>query len=1094
MISVVQESTQTLESSSAEELDLIFEELPLEPAARYALRRLPVKPFIYGSPQDMLRDCISLAIKIDEINAAIIPITHLQKKQYKTRRLGGGGDVISVDRAILVELGGEFSMASGNIPVDGLRIYSRWSKEFAAAIKSGRAPFGFHRRGRREIYVLGRPADGETVQLTEEVVKGVFSSLLRDYNWSDWLPSFGTAEPPPTFPVVSLPKGPPEFGGFIMDGLAGIFDLHKFGCLYYLFGGNTDDLRRRLAAEASLRAARALRDKELAKLATIKKIIFDKFAERPNGTVAEILAGLTVQQRKIVDAEFNSRARFEKGAEENPCEHRRILRRVLRGIEKPEALNDYIPAKRGEYIDCGKCGFPLICAHTLEEWKGGRVDDFAIGLATGVFCRVCGAKLPSIKIEVIQQQLDEEFAEEIWGEMLILRRYLAIPPSISPPKLFRGVRGEIYGAVRNMCIQAERSKTASADEIKARKKIYIGLGILCWFVHHQTGGGAIKFADFTPQRGKETPTLLLHCIKIILSTYSASLRAVPSITAETLKTMIITMYREINIGSEEYGNDALSSAELVKFVSREPYYRFLYRMKQMTTKEICRGPPSKYFATLLTPPAPPKGKKAAVVGSIWLTAASPKVSGHVAKIWEHTMEMVRIGAHAADQYDVKVISKRGKIIELTALLTDEAKSARAATAELNAAEIAAYEAAAVRRPIRLPTPPNYDTPHFAGQARRRTYNGAPLSLPERYGVDGHKHKWDLLVIDGKDYDLGQYCKALPEGRPASVKCTVCKITREDAAEAEEAAVAAAIAAKAEEENFFRFYTFRCPVNKIHTPNCSCGWARTHEYYKKYRSQYLIDKAPAVPPAPAALPLPETPELDEYQYNFDVITDLAAKLQINYRLLASLGGYEREDLAKVESGEYVPREVESRYATRVFKIIGYIRALCVEYNQLRNLNSIAAPPKKILDFALAQIPRAEFAKLIELPPVPPNILSTVEFRRRTMKPSGFLEAILQIFCELLAKISVHPIGMEFVKGFVSGILSGEALVSKPGYFNWGLIYGKPLSEKQEEEADDTGEAEKENDDEEGDVMSMDAFDVEKDEEGDEPNLIRLDGVD
>jgi hypothetical protein len=433
------------------------------------------------------------------------------------------------------------------------------------------------------------------------------------------------------------------------------------------------------------------------------------------------------------------------------------------------------------------------------------------------------------------------------------------------------------------------------------------------------------------------------------------------------------------------------------------------------------------------------------------------------------------------------------------------------------------------RPYTIPIPPDGDYPHAPGESRRRIWSRVEVPVGALYDEDGRAHVWGIVVLKGspnterKIADInGAVGEIFDKTTIVDYKCSVCGKTRTEAwNDLDSEKVRMAVDRREMFTNLFKFFSFRCPLAEIHrmegTPGvcAQCGYAASmakggpeaNAYFDKWKSYYVKNKsaaAPATPPEPAA---PIHVELEDWSFNFDIILELASMIGINHRVLAALGGFERADFHDVESGKFIAPDPEEKHSMRIVRAVGYAQQLIVEYNQLRNLYRMHNPPKAVIAMVEgAGIARSRLEEIsAAMPEIDVTFMDRIYRFWQEKKPRDTFNFALQRIAERLiiliktkAPQDITGLFTTFAKTFIGGIIKGEALLTKPGYFNWNLIYGAKTDKETSEFDADAVESETVDaaPDEESPVGD-DAFDVEAPEEGDDDtpqDLIRVSGID
>lgn len=379
----------------------------------------------------------------------------------------------------------------------------------------------------------------------------------------------------------------------------------------------------------------------------------------------------------------------------------------------------------------------------------------------------------------------------------------------------------------------------------------------------------------------------------------------------------------------------------------------------------------------------------------------------------------------------------------------------------------------------------------------------------------------------------------------NTKCSVCSVLRTDVDKLDAGRILESLRIKNTISNFFRFYENRCPDPKskgIHTmepigaprgagkagPRTASGavkagagpmecihcgvttlmYANNNSrdsvaYYKRWRETYERERdefaikwtAPAAPVQSKPVTQDDsalTAEYANYAYNFNVVLDLASRLKINHRLLSSLGAIERQNYDDVVNGTYIPPEPTRRYDTRVFVLRSHAKNLITEYNMLMNFARLVKPPPDLLAVMNASgISKQNWGKLgDQLPPVYNDYDARFAYIQRTKKPREIVEWCIQALCEMCIRIysdgskETEKLRHEFVSHYIRKITRGDELLTKPGQFNWALIYGE---KEQRDKTDINADREEPEAADEKAPLNQTGFDIDVDpdaEEGDD----------
>jgi hypothetical protein len=212
---------------------------------------------------------------------------------------------------------------------------------------------------------------------------------------------------------------------------------------------------------------------------------------------------------------------------------------------------------------------------------------------------------------------------------------------------------------------------------------------------------------------------------------------------------------------------------------------------------------------------------------------------------------------------------------------------------------------------------------------------------------------------------------------------------------------------------------------------------------------------------------------------------------------------------IESGSFIPPETEHKTDTRIYRIISYINELMTGYNTLRFYGQIDKPTltqSLIGEIIAASNMRDKLGELAKsLPDIYDEVQQRITYFSTTHKPREIVDFCVQYFTELCLRIldtggaDTEKIRSEFVKFIVKRILRADEMITKPGYFNWSMIYGDDvIVEKDMNATDDNDVVDDDDDDENNDYgdtskpLAAADLDVEDDDATgeDDSNQVRV----
>lgn len=876
-----------------------------------------------------------------------------------------------------------------------------------------------------------------------------------------------------------------------------------------------------------------------------------------------ILPFLKPTERKLVDLEYNKQQEYTKSVIGNNCPHVAIYRKLRRSIDinsmslnLRELKKFYARSSAGSMIKCNNCGFNIICPHYDEYITYVTESDRAIKtklskyVETGenargrdTFCKICGEVLSGIDAleglsEDVPEYMDEELRNFIWSEVAISMKFFKFGPMLDVGKVISKVRDGIYSYIFNVEKQILRSKTTTADEIKARKRLYTAVYGYAYMVHlimSNIRSDVISLQGFkiTDPR-KAIPELIKRGIELIMVSRVTTIREIPGISVDIIKNMMVTAYKEI---SSEGVVSVKEESTIDRQIDLDPVFNsavnillmnMIYAKKQLTPKikadfissiqkdilEKKKLDDSSIFSSIM--------RQLNWDVSEFMKLKIPVGVGFDGKSDPYNVYLRAMPGYIAASYNiiVKYVVDKLYLDEKYAGEMEKLEDSLRSVAE-HERYLQRYKSLAFCRVFNTLKKPS------------QKFSNPNPSISRIYDEDGKEHKWSIFVynIDNehKEYTAGDIAKIVSGGKsfdakPIDKKCSVCGALWSQTGELSVEKIEESLRAMALLDNFFRFYESRCPKGDLHvyaengTACTKCGisvgtGANTSgaiNIFRQHKSAYNRDKNEidtlVISPPVISQPAPNKyTEYENFAPNFSVVATVADKLGVNQKLLLALGATEKIEYADILSGKYIPPEVEERNSPRIYTLDSYIRTLYIEWNQMRVFYRYQRQNSDIARLIeSSNISRQDLSSVMQtLPDIDDNYLQRFEYIKWNLKPRDIVSFCIQVFCEKVLKIlAVEGPGAKIARLYaeyiVKKILRNDELVSKPGYFSWSVVFGDKESKQDVGEADASEPAEIEtdrNDDGNEFAMSLEAFDVEEDPDADpddDPaNQVRVD---
>jgi hypothetical protein len=979
--------------------------------------------------------------------------------------------------------------------------------------------------------------------------------------------------------------------------------------------------KQRVVFAQGVRARRLEEQNQLTVYYTIieKKLGAVRFSEvsrafklkRP--TAKNLLALLRPAEAKIVEIEYDRRVKYLAAVINNKCPHVRIYRQFRQARTDQDTrkhlgeLRKFFKGDRGSdpthapahMIQCSNCGFDIMCPHlrdfTEMELASKSYGEIKARLTKYIdravvkdqyYCKICGEMISSLEAfgDIDSERdptstMNEELKNFMWGEIAMLAKHLKFSSLVDVPRLISAARDAMYPFIFEIEKQILKSKTNSADEIKAKKRLYVTIYAFAYFIHLVTGGrGDVSFKDFkgaASHNKNPLVDLMKHAIGLIMLSRNVIIREIPGMSADIIKNTLVEAYKSLQV-SRAVVIARGDAEDLVSALVLDPVYRYFYTIELMAA----RIAPTKRFDMVdrmdhvLGAPIAKLEKSSDIFGSVrvpkfdghWQVARFDDIApirsviagngggsgagsnilatylaalpGYVARSFEHFYAGIKAHLYTEPLYmAVNGHSKSDRITPPDVKFRPAFEAHHAAARELLSRE------AILMQYRSLISMQNYQ---FRSAEDTRRWHDPGAKLGRVFDTMGDRHQFTVYIDEtGAEHKSATITKALETGTQFTAKivdqkCTVCGVKRSEADGLDEEAIRESLYAKNHMANLLRFYENRCPAGELHeydsaAKDSAAGAAKTakdtskdsgakdvahckkcgralvmddaeaHRYYQKYKNQYIrdrgVDRAPPrserAPPAPT----PPPADLASWTFNFNVILDLSTKLKINHKLIHAIGAVEMVNYDAVQSGEYIPPEVEERNSTRGFVVNAYVKNLITEYNQLRFFHRLVKPP---LDLSMlidnSGINKHEIANLAQkLPDIYDDYNAKFRYFLANKKPREIVDFSIQRLCEMCLKIWGDPnketerLRRDFVTYFIKKTIRGEELLSKPGHFNWSLLFGDK-DEKEPADSNFSVDAEADGDDDEsreddgsgdtGAPLKAADFDIDRDPDADE----------
>ena len=765
-------------------------------------------------------------------------------------------------------------------------------------------------------------------------------------------------------------------------------------------------------------------------------------------------------------------------------------------------------------IQCNDCKDVLICPHVVISYALTGAPAHVIRkhlhsyVTPEMYCRVCGESMDTIEeldldeIDAMKGR-DQELLDKIWSNAQFIMKYFNIGPYINVKNLITQVRDKIYPFIFDIEKMLMKSKTATAEEIAQKKKLYITTYAVAQMVRitEKTSiefGKSNKTVDLL-KRAIDTITLSLSYLKKI----NISNDAIGKLVISAYKTLSdgITLEKETNDVDIEF--DPLRNAIVVG----------LALTKNKPIREIEKSDIMKVSVG--------KAKKDQL----------ESVDSPIVQIAERA-EKVISGKYQSYVNTVKAVLGKYK-----------------GTASVDFTKTVAKNKTA------------YGDIHD----KDRSVNKIKTLLSNVYDEDGIKHKFNIYVVSVSSNDnsnndnsklsnktittelsLSELVREQASGKKIQLKdrrCGICKVLYSERGLLDEKKIKESLRAAALVDSFLAFYRERCPIGGMHeytlqttttstttsttttpTPStittptqtkctkCGIDIANTSTVskenillFRKYQSKYFSDRSEV---ADVKLELNIKPPSDvvnttgDFVFNFEKLNKLANIFNIKVNFLSSLGAIERIDISTIDT--YIPPPPEDKHNTRLYLLDSYARSIIVNWYQIKLYSKFLSKLNPLS--ALLKNSQVRPENLAKLPDIGADYMKNFYSARMHLAPPDAINFLLETICDYILTIhsttdgSIKKLCTDFAKYTIDKLLKNDELNTKPGNFSFTKMFGdqKPSVDAingtlTEATSGDVENLRADSDDEA--AFGYDAYDMEADpEDGDNDIKVEFNGLD
>lgn len=298
--------------------------------------------------------------------------------------------------------------------------------------------------------------------------------------------------------------------------------------------------------------------------------------------------------------------------------------------------------------------------------------------------------------------------------------------------------------------------------------------------------------------------------------------------------------------------------------------------------------------------------------------------------------------------------------------------------------------------------------------------GIPARISDIYGLDGHRHIWNVYVYGKTSYTSKAEIDAVNDvGTLSYRECSICHVNRDDTDKLDDNIIKTALDDLNNIDMFYIYYQVRCPEGGIHTitdNTCvKCGFKvnmnkeELLSYYRKYKNSihtesYVLPKHEQTHTIIKKL---------NFTHNIDIVSQLAKLIDIPVNTLMGLGltaGYKSED---IKNGLHFKNyKINDEYDPAIYWLQSQILWVLSTYEMLRNIKSIISVPIELKPFTN----------------IDTNTLPSMEYEEYNIPTNELHSSYVIILCNILLKIYDNA-GSDVVHMLINRILRDAKLLTK-----------------------------------------------------------------
>ena len=845
-------------------------------------------------------------------------------------------------------------------------------------------------------------------------------------------------------------------------------------------------------------------------------------------TLRDPRANMTAQEKTHVNAEVDRYARLLETLARADCKHTPVLHRLVaaQNIQRMktqyEMLREFFDdSTQDGFVKCAECHRDIMCAHykTTVELEIANAPMHAIRAALEKFvdaqvrgrgyCKICGEIIiesfdvfgDSLEYMTEDINMDEEIKRMIRTEMSGAVRTVQFSVPVDARKIIMAGVNTIYSRIYDIHKYLAKARTVSPDEIALKEQLYAFIYSMAYIIRLMSAPlKGIKISFRTEKAvGRENPTAahILHAVGLITGIKGTIMRQLPDITSDFIRNKLVSIYNELaNVRTTSITFPA-NSEEILSILLIDPAYNAVYKahaIEETRASGKLWGLPRLESIEKFLQKKPETLSREA---NIYDKVRDIKWGGGKIPVYKNIIS-------AAEFARIREEEAGGAFMRFLARIR--------ATPQTKHVYIAGELAPGYTEVFKIFARPSDYKKHLSARvmsaksiinavcAQKRILTHQQLGRV--IDAAGRAHSWKIYTQNSRDYEAGEYIKSassgsIPFGEVSGLKCAICKMSREDAEKLDDKTIMQTYLISRDLLNILQFFEHRCPVRDFHemvAGKCKyCGFSdatsnpqsrEAREYYDKYASK--LPRAKIDLTEPVYVYREKKFDLAGWNPDYKVILKLCNRLGVNEHLFNAMGAYEASRIGAIESGAYIPREIESTYETRIYFVITHLRTIIIDYARFRGYDTYATPPPYLREIA-------EGAKHMNtLPELSAEMFDKIKYMQFTRKPREVFEYILQMIAETLLYIldlkhdGTTGARKELVAYMMNKMLAANSCLAQPDHFSWSL-----LKEEEERVIEFDPEAEVESDvgreaakkEEIDNAFSTEAFDIDEDADDD-----------